>query len=97
MLKDKNTQIFQYLQTSLTKIIIVELSLSGLATIVELLLFYQIFIDGIYILSKLRQFCTYFQDKLVSYKESYQVSIKSLRLQLLELLIKDQETQKIRE
>lgn len=56
MLKDENTQIYYHLQTSQTKVKLLEISLSSLALAANLLSLQQIFICKTYILPQLCQF-----------------------------------------
>lgn len=88
--ENKNTQNFYYLQILLTKASLAKLNLSGHKT--NLFLFYQIFIYGAYIFLQLYQLLILLHDKLVTHKELYkQVNVRNLRLQLLELQVKNSE------
>ncbi len=64
-LRDKNSQIFHYLQTSLIKTNIAGLNLLGLAWVVAISPLYQVFIYRTYVLSWLGKFWTQLQGNLV--------------------------------
>ncbi len=95
MLQDENNQILHRLQTSLTKASLERLSLLG-HQIVDLSPLHQVLICGTHVLSRLCQFWTQFRCEKAR-EGPYQVSVRSLRMRLLELQLEDHKARKVRE
>lgn len=101
MLRDVNTQILHWLQTSLTNASLIGFSVSSFTSLDEtgksFLPLHQVFVCRTYILPQLYQFWTQLQSE-ICHKEPYQqANIGGLRLWLPKLQAEDQEVRKIRE